>query len=69
MELRNCWWLLIWCIVGGFILDRYMPKETIDVLGKKEQRWRLGPALVLVLPYIIWAGFRTNYFGDSLLSS
>ena len=65
MQLTNYWWLLIWVIVGGFILDRYMPKETITVMGKREQRWRLGPAIALVMPYIVWAGFRADGFGDT----
>ena len=69
MQLTNYWWLLVWVMVGGFLLDRYMPKETITVMGKREQRWRLGPAIAMVVPYIMWADFRPNTFGDSLLSS
>ena len=69
MQLTNYWWLLIWAVIGGFIINRYMPKETIIIAGKKEERWRMGPAIAFMVPYIIWAGFRNDSYGDSLLSS
>ena len=31
MQLTNYWWLLIWAVIGGFIINRYMPKETIII--------------------------------------
>lgn len=65
MTLTNYWWLIIWIFTGGLILSAYIPKRYEIVLGKVEERWRIAPAFVLILPYIIWAGFRTN-FGDSL---
>ena len=65
MQLTNYWWLLIWALAGGYVLDRYMPKETITVMGHRERRWRLGPAIALVVPYIVWAGFRSDVFGDT----
>ena len=37
-------------------------------MGRKVRRWRMGPAIAMVLPYIVWAGWRSNV-GDSLLSS
>jgi len=61
MELRNFWWLLIWLFTGGYLLNNYVPKETIIISGKKEKRWTLRAAIALVLPYIIWAGFRWDY--------
>lgn len=42
-----------------------MPKETILVAGKREERWKLGPALALMLPYLIWAGCRGDSYGDT----
>lgn len=65
MTLTNYWWLLIWVFVGGGVLTVFMPKRQELVLGKKEERWRPLPAFVLILPYIIWAGFRSNSFGDT----
>ncbi|MBE5956511.1 MAG: hypothetical protein E7253_08665 [Lachnospiraceae bacterium] len=49
-------------------MNNYIPKENTLIMGKMEKRWKWGPAMVLVLPYIIWAGFRPNFI-DSLLSS
>ena len=65
MTLTNYWWLLIWVFVGGMILSVYIPKRHEIVLGQTEERWRIAPALILILPYIIWAGFRSNSFGDT----
>lgn len=65
MELTNYWWLLIWMFTGGAFLDVFFPKSTELVIGKKEVRWDIVPAILLVLPYIIWAGFRSNNFGDT----
>ena len=69
MTLTNYWWLLIWLFIGGGALAVFMPKRQEIVLGKTEERWGMLSAFVLILPYIIWAGFRSNSFGDSLLSS
>ena len=65
MTLTNYWWLLIWIFAGGLILSIYIPKHHEVVLGKTEIRWRIAPAFILILPYIIWAGFRSNSFGDT----
>ena len=67
MELTNYWWLLIWIFFGGFLMSR-LPKQTEVVNGKEVERWSWLAAVLLVIPYIIWAGFRGN-IGDSLLSS
>ncbi len=65
MTLTNYWWLLIWIFAGGLILCIYIPKHHEVVLGKTEIRWRVVPAFILILPYIIWAGFRPESFGDT----
>lgn len=66
MVLTNYWWLLIWILLIGafFRVVPVMQKE--NVLGKTEDRWKITPAIIVVLPYILWAGFRTNIFGDTL---
>ena len=33
-------------------------------MGRKVRRWRMGPAIAMVLPYIVWAGWRSNV-GDT----
>ncbi len=41
------------------------PRRKEIVLGKVEKRWEPLPAILLAVPYAIWAGFRTNGFGDT----
>lgn len=57
LTLTNYWWLLIWLFLGGAIC-RYFPKRR-EVLGDQiATRWDVVPAIIMVLPYIVWAGFR-----------
>lgn len=66
MTLTNYWWLLGWLLLAGVILTMIFPKQPVVVMGKKEYRWGWLPAIILVLPYIIWAGFRTDsMIGDT----
>lgn len=58
MTLTNYWWLLIWLFVGGVIL-MYFRRKQENGFGKQEQRWDLLPAIILVIPLIVWAGFRS----------
>lgn len=67
MTLTNYWWLLIWLFTVGIFLHAFAQKETVFVAGKKEERWSWFAAIALVIPYVIWAGFRTDYFGDTAL--
>lgn len=66
MTLRNYWWLLIWLFLGGAIFGN-MPKRRERLGGRTAERWDYLPAILMVLPYIIWAGFRHDYFGDTAL--
>lgn len=65
MTLTNYWWLLIWLFTGGALLAWFFPRKRETVCGKIENRWGVAPAILLVVPYIIWAGFRTDAFGDT----
>lgn len=65
MTLTNYWWLLIWLFIGGAFLTIFFPKKREIVLGKTVERWGMLPAVILVFPYIIWAGFRSYSFGDT----
>lgn len=65
MTLTNYWYLLLWLFTGGAFLAAFFPKRQELVLGQKAERWGILPAVLLVLPYIIWAGFRGNNFGDT----
>lgn len=63
MTLTNYWWLLIWLFAGGAITGAF-PKKQERLNGESVERWGCLPAISLVLPYIIWAGFRVS-FGDT----
>lgn len=65
MVLRNYWMLLIWPLTVGLFLNVVIPKTLVTVEGKSEYRWGKFSAFLLVLPYIVWAGFRTDWFGDT----
>ena len=63
MTLTNYWWLLIWLFAGGIILNS-LPKQK-EVLGERTvDRWQPIAAILMVAPYIVWAGFRKD-FGDT----
>mgnify|MGYP002626635011 CR=1 FL=1 len=64
MTLHNQWWQLIWLFLFGGISFVFVPKQTEYVLGKREERWNWLPAVIMVIPYVIWAGYRKD-FGDS----
>lgn len=59
MTLTNYWWLLIWLFLGGAIFGN-MPRRFEKLGSKTVERWDFLPAFLMVLPYIIWAGFRTG---------
>lgn len=66
MTLTNYWWLLIWMFTGGSLLAVLVPRRRELVCGEMEERWDTIPAVILVVPYIIWAGFRTDASGDTM---
>lgn len=65
MTLTNYWWLLIWLFLVGGVFYLFPVKQYETVMGRKEIRWKKQYAFVLILPYIVWAGFRTNQLGDT----
>lgn len=65
MTLTNYWWLLIWLFAGGALFNN-MPKRRERLNGKVVRRWDIWPAILMVMPYIIWAGFRKE-FGDTFV--
>lgn len=64
MRLTNYWWLLIWLVVAGAILQAGVRRKPILVEGKIEYRWQWFPVVILVAPYVVWAANRA-YFGDT----
>ncbi len=65
MRLTNYWWLLIWLFAGGYFLNR-LPKRRERLNGQTAERWDVVPALVFVVPYVVWTAWRVN-FGDTEL--
>jgi transmembrane protein EpsG len=65
MTLTNYWWLLIWLFGAGVCLSIVCPKYTVDFYGHTEQRWGWASAIILAIPYVIWAGFRLDTWGDT----
>lgn len=57
LTLTNYWWLLIWLFLGGAICS-YFPKRREFLDDRVVKRWDIVPAIILVMPYIVWAGFR-----------
>ena len=64
MVLRNYWMLLIWLLTVGLFLNVVIPKTLVTVEGKSEYRWGKFSAFLLVVPYIVWAGYRAG-IGDT----
>lgn len=64
MTLHNNWWQLIWLFLFGGISLAFFPKQEEYVLGKRVERWNWFPALAMIIPFVIWAGFRKG-FGDT----
>lgn len=56
MTLTNYWWLLIWIFIGGGVLALFIPKQQELVNGRRVERWTMPTALILIAPYIVWAG-------------
>ena len=54
---------LVWLIAIGWLLSK-MPLKHEYVCGQKKQNWYVSNAILLVLPLILWAGFR-GYIGDT----
>lgn len=65
MTLYNFWWLLIWPFIVGGMTFIISPQQEEIVLGKKCVRWHWLFAIILAAPYVIWAAYRTDGFGDT----
>ena len=65
MELGSYWWLLIWMFLAGGLGYFFIIERDEIVQGFPERRWKWLPAGILALPYVIWAGWRTDSFGDT----
>ena len=59
LEETSYWLLLIW-LFGAGILLKGMPQKEELVSGRVQQRWFWFSAILLTLPYVLWAGYRTG---------
>ena len=59
LEQTSYWLLLIWLFGAGLILHLF-PKKQELVCGSMQERWYFFSAMLLVIPYILWAGYRTG---------
>ena len=67
MAIKNFWWLLIWMFLFGAVSYLFIPQRGEIVLGRRVRRWNWLPAAILAAPYVIWAAWRRNYFGDTAM--
>ena len=68
MRLNNFWWLLIWPLLFGAIYHLYNVRRQEIPQGSEEGisiRWGWIPAIMLTLPYVIWAAWRSNRYFDT----
>ena len=65
MALHNHWWQLIWLFIVGGMSFVIPPQQEEIVLGRKCVRWHWLYAAILAAPYVIWAAWRPNSFGDT----
>ena len=54
------WYPMIWLLTAGVLFGLF-PKATLMVNGRYHKRWYWLSALFVVLPLILWAGFRHSF--------
>lgn len=59
LEQTSHWYPLIWIFAAGIVLYK-MPKKQELVCGQEQERWYWFTAMLLVLPFILWAGYRSG---------
>lgn len=60
LQNTSYWLLVIWAIGAGLLLFK-MPKKHLLIQGRVERRWYWVTVIMLVLPYILWTGYRGYY--------
>ena len=64
MRLHNYWWLIMWPLIFGALGAFYNMNRAELVEGRRVYRWRPLAAIILAVPYVVWAGWREG-FGDT----
>lgn len=65
MQLTNFWLPLIWVLTAGAFFELLVPRQKVYVLGEPRMVWSRSSIIILSLPLIFWAAFRSNQFGDT----
>lgn len=60
MVLTNNWFALLWILIGGVLFLNFFPRRRLEVEGRIEYRWSLSSAILFIIPYIIWSGYRLD---------
>lgn len=63
LDQTSYWLLVIWWFGAGIIL-RAMPKKEVLVCGQRRRLWHWVTVVMMVLPYILWTGYR-SFVGDT----
>lgn len=63
--LTNYWFLIGWVAIMGVVSFVIPYRRPERIMGRIEYRWPIPMALLAIVPLIIWAGTRTDAFGDT----
>ena len=63
--LTNYWFLIGWVAIMGVISFLIPYRRPERIMGRVQYRWPIPMALVAIVPLIVWAGTRTDMFGDT----
>ena len=59
LEQTSYWLLLVWLFTGAMVLQK-LPQKHELVSGRFQERWYWFSAILCVLPYILWTGYRSG---------
>lgn len=65
MHLTNHWLPLFWVLTAGLFFELLIPRQRVYVLGEPKMVWGKINIIIISLPLIIWAAYRSNRFGDT----
>ena len=59
LEKTSYWLLLVWLFSVAILLAK-LPKKSELVCGRSKELWHWSSAIFLVLPYVLWTGYRSG---------